>query len=129
MSRDYFTFVDGEELADLKDVVYNPLWVIMTREIWEKVVLCPTGLVDGKAVILMVKVLGLDGLRIVRHSDSLLVPCDAQGSIFSEDCPVVLYDGYGHFKALHPLHTVPLVSSVFFIVFVCCSCEEVKRIG
>ncbi|CAN0595774.1 unnamed protein product, partial [Laminaria digitata] len=80
----------------------------MTRGMWEKVVLYLTGLVDGKAVWLSGKVLGLDGLRIVKHDDGLLMPCDAHGPLSSEDCPMVLHDGYGHFKALIPLHGMPL---------------------
>lgn len=126
MSRDYFEFADGEELAEFADVVHNPVWAIMTRGMWEKVVLYLTGLVDGKAVWLWGKVLGLDGLRIVKHDDGLLMPCDAQGPLSSEDCPMVLHDGYGHFKALIPLHGMPLVSLVLFkVLCVSTSCAQV----
>lgn len=74
----------------------------------------PTGHVDGKAVWLLAKFLGLDGLNIVKHEDSDLVPCDAGGPISSEKCPVVMRDGYGRFKALIPVRGVPLVSLVCF---------------
>jgi hypothetical protein len=108
---DQFVFADGEELASFDDVIHKPSWVIMTRAMWERVTLYPTGYLDGRAVLLLAKFLGLDGFRIVKHEDGLLVPCHASGHI-SDECPMLMYDGHGHFKALIPLRGVPLVSLV-----------------
>ncbi|CAN0035893.1 unnamed protein product, partial [Ectocarpus sp. 4 AP-2014] len=112
MSRDFYTFLDdvpeyeqtpdGEELADFADVVGNPKWVILTREMWERVMLFPTGYFDGKAIVLMGKVLHMNGLRIAKHANGILAPCDARGPLPKEHCPMVVYDEYGHFKALIP---------------------------
>lgn len=111
---DQFAFKDGEELANFDDIVHDPMWVIVTRAMWELVTLHPTGYLDGRAVWLLAKFLGLHGFRIVKHEDGHLVPCDAGGPISSEECPMMLHDGYGHFKALIPLRRMPLVSLVCF---------------
>ena len=87
------------------------MWVVVTRAMWELVTLHPTGYLDGRAVRLLAKFLGLDGFRIVKHEDGLLVPCDAAMPI-SEECPMMMHDGYRRFKALIPLRGVPLVSLV-----------------
>ncbi|CBN77343.1 hypothetical protein Esi_0053_0012 [Ectocarpus siliculosus] len=100
MSRVFFSFADGEELADFDDVVDNPMWVIMARGMWEKVMLCFRGQFDGRAFLLMGKVLPLDGIRIVKHDNGILAPCDVGVPLPSGHCPMVLHDGYGHFKAL-----------------------------
>lgn len=97
---DQFAFKDGEELASFDDIVHDPMWVIVTRAMWELVTLRPTGHLDGRAVWLLAKFLGLHGFRIVKHEDGHVAPCDAGGPISSEECPMVLYVGYGHFKAL-----------------------------
>lgn len=112
-SRDHFTFVDdmpeyeltpgGEEFADLADIICNPAYVILTRALWERVMLFPTGYLDGKAVWLVGQVLDLDGLRIVKHVDGCLFPADANGDLPVEHCPMVMHDGLGHFKALLPV--------------------------
>ncbi|CAM9972998.1 unnamed protein product, partial [Ectocarpus sp. 4 AP-2014] len=100
MSRGRFTFADGKELADIADVVKNPKWVILTREMWERVILFSTGYFEGRAVVIMGKVLRLDGLRIVEHKNGILAPCDAGEALPRKHCPMVLHDGSGHFKAL-----------------------------
>ncbi|CBJ48971.1 hypothetical protein Esi_0102_0084 [Ectocarpus siliculosus] len=105
---DQFAFKDGEELASFDDIVHDPMWVIATRAMWELVTLHPTGYLDGRAVWLLAKFLGLHGFRIVKHEDGHLVSCDAGGPISSEECPMMLHDGYGHFKALIPLRRMPL---------------------
>ncbi|CAM9157067.1 unnamed protein product [Ectocarpus sp. 6 AP-2014] len=105
---DQFAFKDGEELASFDDIVHDPMWVIVTRAMWELVTLHPTGYLDGRAVWLLAKFLGLHGFRIVKHEDGHLVPCDAGAPISSEECPMMLHDGYGHFKALIPLRRMPL---------------------
>lgn len=64
--------------------------------------LFPTGMFDGKAIALMGEVLHLNGLRIVKHENGILAPCDAGVPLPFEHCPMVLHDGYGHFKALIP---------------------------
>ena len=102
MSRNFFDFADGEEFADFDDVVDNPMWAIMRRGMWERVMLCSYGQFDGKAILLMGKVLPLEGLRIAKHANGILAPGDAQGPLPSEHCPMVLHDGYRHFKALLP---------------------------
>ncbi|CAM9212564.1 unnamed protein product, partial [Ectocarpus sp. 4 AP-2014] len=101
-SRGRFTFADGEEFADFADVVGNPKWIILTRGMWERAMVFPTGMFDGKAIVLMGEVLCLDGLRIVKHENGILAPCDAGVPLPREYCPLVLYDGHGHFKALIP---------------------------
>lgn len=107
---DQFEFKDGEELASFDDIVHNPMWVIVTRAMWERVTLHPTGYLDGRAAWLLAKFLGLHGLRIVKHEDGHLVPCDAEGPISSEECPMLLHDGYGRFKALVSLQGMVQVS-------------------
>ncbi|CAM9632969.1 unnamed protein product [Ectocarpus sp. 13 AM-2016] len=107
---DQFAFEDGEELASFNDIVHNPMWVIVTRAMWELVTLHPTGYLDGRGVWLLAKFLGLLGLRIVKHEDGHLVPCDAGGPISSEECPMLLHEGNGHFKALVPLRGMVQVS-------------------
>ncbi|CAM9149890.1 unnamed protein product, partial [Ectocarpus sp. 8 AP-2014] len=111
MSRGRFTFLDdmpeyeqtldGEELADFADVVGNPNYVILTRGMWERVMLFLTGMFDGKAVMLMGEILHLDGLRIVKHENGMLAPCDAGGPLPREHCPMILHDR-GHFTAMIP---------------------------
>ncbi|CAN0274717.1 unnamed protein product [Ectocarpus sp. 4 AP-2014] len=105
---DQFAFKDGEELASFDDIVHDPMWVIVTRAMWELVTLHPTEYLDGRAVWLLAKFLGLHGFRIVKHEDGHLVPCDAGGASSSDECPMMLHDGYGHFKALIPLRRMPL---------------------
>ena len=95
--------------VSFKNVVNNPNHIIETRGVWEKVTLASNGCLDGRAVWLLAKILGLDGLRIVRHEDGLLIPCDAGGRS-DGDRHLVLQDGYGNYKALIPLHKIPLVS-------------------
>eukprot|EP00752_Nemacystus_decipiens_P006110 g5512.t1 len=111
ISRGRFTFLDdmpeyeqtldGEQLTDFADVVGNPNYVILTRGMWERVMLFLTGMFDGKAVMLMGEVLHLDGLRIVKHKNGILAPCDAGGPLPREHCPMILHDR-GQFKALVP---------------------------
>lgn len=76
---------------------------------WEKVALHPTGYLDGRATSLGANSLGLDSFRIGRHEDGNLIPRDVGGPIFSE-CPIVLHDGHGHFKALFLISDVPPAS-------------------
>lgn len=64
--------------------------------------LFPAGYFDRKAIVLMGKVLHLNGLRIAKHANGILAPCDARGPLPKDHCPVVVYDEYGHFKALIP---------------------------
>ena len=94
---------DGEKHDQFDNIVHNPMHVIMTRAMWERVVLCPSGLLDGKAVMCVGKALNLPGLRIVKLTDNRLVPVDAGGDLPVEHCPMVLHDGFGHFKALLPV--------------------------
>ena len=94
---------DGEKHDQFDNIVHNPMHVIMTRAMWERVVLCPSGVLDGRAVMCVGKALNLPGLRIVKLTDNRLVPVDAGGDLPVEHCPMVLHDGFGHFKALLPV--------------------------
>lgn len=119
-SRVYFTTEGAQYMAlDVGAGDTSSSLKVVTRAMWELVTLHPTGYLDGRAVWLLAKFLGLHGFRIVKHEDGHLVPCDAGGPISSEECPMVLYDGYGHFKALIPLRRMPLVSLVCFQLYVC----------
>lgn len=76
---DDIAFEEGNDPAAFTDVVQNPMHVIMRRDMWEKVTLCPSGCLDGRAAWLAARILGLDGFRIVRDEEVVLVPCDAEG--------------------------------------------------
>lgn len=92
----------GEDLANFDEIVRNPMWVVSTREMWGRVTLDPTGWLDGRAVGLLAKCLALAGFRIVKSENSHSLQCGGSRSL-CEECPMVLYDGSGHFKALIPL--------------------------
>lgn len=79
---------------------------------WKMVTLASRGHLDGFAMELLTEYFGLDGFRIVRaREDGLVVPCDYKGLNLSErDVRVVLFDGYGHFKAWLQTEAVSRVS-------------------
>lgn len=95
---------DGEESASFDDVVANPDHDIETMGMWRMVTLDPHGYVGNDQMELMAEYFGLDGFRIVRaRGDGTLIPCDGNGPLLGKrDVNLVLYDGYGHFKALVP---------------------------
>ncbi|CAM9581910.1 unnamed protein product [Pylaiella littoralis] len=68
------------------------------------VTLDPHGYVGQDQMNLLAEYFGLDGFRIVMaRGDGTLMPCDGKGPLLGErDVNLVLYDGYGHFKALVP---------------------------
>lgn len=104
MSDSRLQLEDGEESASSDDVVDNPRHEIRTKGMWKMVTLASRGYLDGFAMELLAEYFGLDGFRIVRaREDGLVVPCDFKGLNLSErDVHLVLFDGYGHFKALVP---------------------------
>lgn len=93
---------DGEESVPFDDVVDNPDHEIETKGMWRMVTLAERGYLDGLAMGLLAEYFGLNGLRIVRtNGDGLLLPCDFKGLTLGEGCVrLVMYDGFGHFKAL-----------------------------
>ncbi|CAM9708679.1 unnamed protein product [Ectocarpus sp. 8 AP-2014] len=72
---DRLPFNDGEAPAPLDEVMNTPNHEkIDEQDVVKKVVRRPDGFVDKVAMQLMAEHLGLDGLRIVRLVDGLLVP-------------------------------------------------------
>lgn len=115
MSDGRSPLADGEESGPFEDVVDNPNHEIETKGMWEKVTLGPHGYLGGFAMGLLAEFFELDGFRIVRREreDEPMVSCNAKDPTLNEkNVHLVLYDGYGHFKALVLMESIPVSSEL-----------------
>lgn len=97
---------DGEESQPLEYVLQNASHSIETRGIIRTVALLESGYLGPLAMRLAAEHIGLHGLRVVVLAGGVLAPVDDQGDLADTDVNLVLYDGYGHFKALLPTASV-----------------------
>lgn len=94
---------DGtKESRSFEEVVQSPEH-IETKEMWDKVMRCAYGHVDGRGVVVGAQVLGLDGFRVVSSDkDGKLLPVDGRHDNTEVD-HMALHHSYGHWEALVPL--------------------------
>eukprot|EP00903_Cladosiphon_okamuranus_P009255 g8831.t1 len=70
---------------------------------WDKIMRCPHGYFDGRAVMIGADALGLDGLLIARlDSAGFLVAVDRMTSPVADAKHLVFWDEYAHFEAIFP---------------------------
>lgn len=77
---------------------------------WRQVTLAARGYLDGVAMDLLAEHFGLDWFRISRAREvGPGVPCDLNSRTWGKrDVYLVLYDGFGHLKALVPVESTPM---------------------
>ncbi|CAB1115870.1 unnamed protein product [Ectocarpus sp. CCAP 1310/34] len=94
---------EEREVHGFEDLVDSAERDILSKPMWDKIMRCPYGYFDGRAMMIGADALGLDGLLIVRvDSAGFLVAMDGMTTPVAEAKHLVLWDGYAHFEALFP---------------------------
>lgn len=100
-----------DELLPFDDLVHNPSALILTKPMWEAIMRCVHGLLDGRAVMIGGEALDLDGLVICQlNSDGLLVPADGSSTPIADAKHIVFHDGHAHYEALVSVEELLTVS-------------------
>lgn len=101
----------NDELLSFDDLVHDASALILTKPMWDAIMCCAHGYLDGRAVMGGGEALDLDGLVIVQlNSDGLLEPVDGSSTPIAEADHLILHDGHAHFEALVSLEEVLPVS-------------------
>ncbi|CAB1113582.1 unnamed protein product [Ectocarpus sp. CCAP 1310/34] len=94
---------EEREVHGFEDLVDSAERDILSKPMWDKIMRCPYGYFDGRAMMIGADALGLDGLLIVRvDSAGFLVAMDGMTTPVAEAKHLPLPSGFGGLKKSQP---------------------------
>ncbi|CAB1110044.1 unnamed protein product [Ectocarpus sp. CCAP 1310/34] len=116
---------EEREVHGFEDLVDSAERDILSKPMWDKIMRCPYGYFDGRAMMIGADALGLDGLLIVRvDSAGFLVAMDGMTTPVAEakhlsHCPLVLVGSRKVSLSLNATPTRPILKARFKIAKAC----------